>query len=313
MATAAGDLLAAIDGAGAAAARLPFDGGARREWAYWPTARPGVPLSALDRAGVKAAHRLLATALPLPAFARAVTVMGLDEVLDLVEGRGGDRRHRDDYWVALFGSPGGPGGAPWGWRFEGHHVSVSATVVGGEVRLTPLFLGANPAVVHDAGRPVTAPLGPEEDLGFELLHALTTEQRSSAVVAAVAPDDIVTRNAPRLAGPLPAGGVPLAVLSGAAAAVAAALVTVYLGRFPAGAGRPDPAGAVFAWAGAGEPGTGHYYRIAGPRLLVELDNTQNGANHVHTVVRDPVADFGDDVLAEHHRRSHARPVSGAAD
>lgn len=288
-------------GPGAAAARLPFDEHVRREWAYWPTARPGIPLSALDRAGVKAAHRLLAEALPLAAFARAVAVEALDEVLDVVEGHAGDRRHRDDYWVAVFGEP---GAEPWGWRFEGHHVSVTATMAGGEVRLTPLFLGANPAVVTDGGRVVSAPLGPEEELGFELLHALTAEQRASAVVADEAPRDIVTRNRPRLDDGVPADGVPLDALSGAAAGAADALLAVYLGRFPPGAGRPDPDGARFAWAGADRPGAGHYYRVAGPRLLIELDNTQNGANHVHTVVRDPAADFGDDVLGDHLRRAH---------
>ena len=294
---------ALLDAAGpaASAARLPFDEQVRREWAYWPTARPGVAFSDLDRAGVKAAHRLLSEALALPAFTRAVAVAALDEVLDVVEGHAGDRRHRDDYWVAVFGEP---GASRWGWRFEGHHVSVTATVVGGDVRLTPLFLGANPAVVTDGGRVVSAPLGPEEELGFELLHALPAEQRSSAVVADEAPRDIVTRNRPRLDDGVPGDGVPLSALAGAAAGAAAALLDVYLGRFPDGAGRPDPDGAAFAWAGADRPGAGHYYRIAGPRLLIELDNTQNGANHVHTVVRDPAADFGDDVLGDHLRLAH---------
>jgi hypothetical protein len=93
----------------------------------------------------------------------------------------------------------------------------------------------------------------------------------------------------------------LAALTGGAAACADALLAMYLARFPTGAPRPDPGHAAFAWAGGHEPGTGHYYRIAGPRIVIELDNTQNDANHVHTVVRDPVADFGDDVLAAHYR------------
>ena len=284
----------------APAARLPFDG-RRREWAYWPAPREGVALWALDRAGAKAVHRLLATALALPAFARAVAIESLDEVLGRLEGHRDDRRHRDDYWVAVFGEP---GTEPWGWRFEGHHVSVHATLAGGEVRMTPLFLGANPAVVTDGDRVVSDPLGPEEALGFELLHALTTEQRASATIADEAPRDIVTRNAARLDGPLAPVGVPLAALAGPAAGAAAALLDVYLGRFPDGAPRPDPSDAAFAWAGADRPGAGHYYRLAGPRLVIELDNTQDGANHVHTVVRDPAADFGDDVLGDHLRRDH---------
>ena len=304
-------LLDGLDERQRSAATFPFGSAARRHWVYWPEDRPGVALHELGRAGTKDAHRLLATLLPRAAFARAVAIMGLDEVLDLDERHAGDRRHAGDYWVAVFGTPGDD---EWGVRFEGHHVSVHATVAGGEVRLTPLFLGANPAVVHDGGPrgaaggggrpPVSAPLAAEEAAGFELLAALTVEQRSSAIVAATAPSDIATRNAPSVGTGLGEEGVPLAALSGPAASAADHLLGVYLGRFPAGARRPDPDGARFAWAGGDEPGVGHYYRVAGPRLLVELDNTQNGANHVHTVVREPGADFGDDVLAAHHRHAH---------
>jgi hypothetical protein len=301
LAVAVRSLLAGLPPEAQRSAALPFDEGERRTWVYWPAERRGVPLHELDRAGTKAVHRLLALALPEPVFARAVAIMALDEVLDAREGHRGDRRHRDDYWISLFGDP---GGAAWGWRFEGHHVSVHATVVDGEVALTPLFLGANPAVVAEAGRPVLAPLAVEEQLGFELLHALSGEQRSAAMVADVAPDDIVTRNAPSIDASLTVEGVPLRALSGSAASAARALLDVYLARFPAGARRPSADDARFAWAGAEEPGVGHYYRVAGPRLLVELDNTQNEANHVHTVVRDPEGDFGGDVLADHHRAAH---------
>jgi hypothetical protein len=304
LAAAARAFVDGLDGEQAGAALLPFEDEERRSWVYWPAPRRGVPVWSLDRAQAKAAHRLLSALLPVPAYARVVTIMGLDEVLDRLEGYRSDRRHGGDYWLSVFGSP---GDEAWGIRFEGHHVSVHATVVGGEVRLTPLFLGANPAAVHDQDcdgqPPVVAPLALEETLGFELLHTLTTEQRSSAVVSDEAPADIVSRNAPRIETP-PVEGVPVDALTGSALAAAGRLLDVYLGRFPDGAAAPDPRDAVFSWAGAHEPGTGHYYRIAGPRLLIEFDNTQDGANHIHTVVRDPLADFGDDLLAAHHRRAH---------
>ena len=296
-------LLDALAPAAVEAATLPFEGGheERRTWAYWPTARRGVPLHALDRRATKAAHRVLSVLLPEPAYTRVGAIMALDEVLDRSEGFASDQRHRDDYWVSVFGEP---GAAAWGWRFEGHHVSVHATVVEGALHLTPLFLGANPAVVAHDGRVVSAPLAVEEALGFELLHSLTVEQRASAVVAEHAPDDILTRNDPAVDLSLFRGGVPVAALGGAAAAAADALLGVYLRRFPTGARVPDPAGAAFAWSGASEPGTGHHYRLVAPRLLVELDNTQDGANHVHTVVRDPTSDFGGDALAAHRRAAH---------
>lgn len=247
---------------------------------------------------------MLATLLPLPAFARAVAIMALDEVLDRLEGYRGDARNRGDYWVTVFGSPGSD---LWAVRFEGHHLSVHATLSPDESRITPLFLGANPSVVSDGGRAVVAPLAPEEDLGFELLHALSSEQRGAAVISDEAPRDILTRNSPDLGGSplgMASQGIPLAALQGPAAAAAEALVLLYLGRFVPGTLRPDPERASFAWAGSDEPGKGHYYRIAGPRLLIELDNTQNGANHVHTVVRNPLTDFGDDLLATHLQLEH---------
>lgn len=280
---------------------LPLDEDERRTWAYWPTPRRGLAMHRLGRRGTKAVHRLLATLLPLTAFARVTTIMGLDEVLDRLEGHASDRRHRDDYWVTVFGAP---GGATWGVRFEGHHVSVHATVTDGVVTLTPLFLGANPAVVHQRGKPVVGPLLPEEELGFEVLHALSVEQRSAAVVGDAAPDDIRTRNDMAVDPALLTEGLPLSALHGTAASAAGALLDLYLDRLPTGVRPVDPSGARFAWAGAGEPGIGHYYRVAGPGLLIELDNTQDGANHVHTVLRHPAADFASDVLAAHHRAAH---------
>jgi hypothetical protein len=175
--------------------------------------------------------------------------------------------------------------------------------------MTPLFLGANPAVVSDGGFAAVAPLAPEEHLGFELLHSLSREQRSAAVISQDAPGDILTRNRPQLGDSsvgMGSEGIPLRALRGPAAAAAEALVQLYLGRFVPGTLRPDPEDASFAWAGSDEPGKGHYYRIAGPRLLIELDNTQNGANHVHTVVRNPVTDFGDDLLAAHLQLEHGQ-------
>ena len=281
-------------------AMLPFDEDERRTWAYWPTSRRGLPLSSLSRDQTKAAFRLLAQLVAAPAFARAMATIALEEVLDQAEGGRSDHRHSGDYWTTVFGTP---GTEPWGLRFEGHHVSVHVTVAGGQVQSTPLFLGANPAVVSDAAGVISRPLASEERLGFELLHALTIEQRSSAIVADDAPNDIVTRNRARI-DRLELEGVPLSALTTEAAATAEQLVQLYLSRFADGVLRPEPAELRFAWSGATEPGIGHYYRLAGRHLLVEFDNTQNGANHVHTAVRNPGADFGEDLLARHYRVAH---------
>jgi hypothetical protein len=252
----------------------------------------------------KAAHRLLATVLSEHAYAQAMTVVALEEVLDRREGwhRG---RHSGDYWVNVFGDPAGAG--PWSWRFEGHHLSVSATVAGGLVSATPVFLGANPAHVSYAGRTVSRPLAPEEDLARALLAELGPAGRAAAVVAPGAPPDIRTGTSPRAGEPIEPLGVPAARISPGARAVLGQLVALYLERLvPELAAREAErvfAGELhFAWEGPQTPGTRHYYRVQGDDLLIEYDNTTQDGNHAHTVLRRPRSDFGDDVLAAHYRQ-----------
>ncbi len=274
---------------------------ARRSIEYRPRPRPGVSLAELDLAGRKAVHRLLATALSRSAFTQVAAVMGLEEVLDLTEG-GHRHRHRDDYRVAVFDDPGA--GDRWAWRFEGHHVSVSVTLVGDAVSAGPVFLGANPACVAYAGRPVSRPLGPEEDLARALLDGLPAAARGQAVVADQAPADIISFTHPRAPERTEPLGVPAQRLGPTARSLLDQLVAAYLDRLApelAGAEADRLRGAElhFAWAGPGQPGLGHYYRVQGPDLLIEYDNTQDAANHVHSVLRRPRSDFGDDVLARH--------------
>jgi hypothetical protein len=287
-------------------ARRPFDDeDERRNWHYVPRRREGLPLSAMDVPQSRAATALLATALSVPGFAAATAIVALEDVLDRIEG-GARGRHRFDYSVTVFGEPGADA---WGWRFEGHHVSVNVTVVDGAVAAAPLFLGANPAEIPGVTRPMAA----EEDLALTLFGAMTPDQRDAAVLGDQAPDDILTRAAPRLdEGVLPERtGVRVGDLRGEAADLAHQLVRLYLDRLAA-----DVAGAWWAriepevgdvhLAVAGQAGhrLPQYYRLLGPSLLVEYDNTQDGANHVHTVLRDPDGDFGDDLLRRHRHEHH---------
>jgi hypothetical protein len=276
----------------------------RKRWTYLPGERAGARLADMDREESAAAYRMLSSGLSEIAFAKACAIIALEDVLDRHEGhtRG---RHAGDYWLALFGDPDGDG--PWAWRFEGHHVSVNTTLLADEVCAhTPLFLGANPARVERDGVVVSAPLQEEEELGFRLVQSLDRHERAAALISGEAPDDIVTRDAPRVDPTLQPEGVRLGDLGGDAAALGRRLVDLYVGRAPHPHPPPDPEEIRFAWAGPTEPGGPHYYRLQGPRFLAELDNTQNGANHVHTVWRDPEGDFGDDMLAEHYRTHHQR-------
>jgi len=306
MRSAAMSLLARLDDEQRTLVAHPFTDDAARRWLeYRPRRRPGACIAELSGAARKAAHRLLATGLSEHAYAQAMGIVALEEVLDRKEQwrRG---RHSGDYWVSVYGLP--EGGQPWSWRFEGHHVSVTMTVAGDEVSPAPVFLGANPACVSYAGRPVSRPLAPEEDVVRALLDAMGPHSRSAVVVADRAPGDIYTATSPRASENVKPLGVASADLGPSAQALLAQLVAVYLDRLPAGlaareASRLAGTELHFAWEGPLTPGSRHYYRVQGDDLLIEYDVTDDG-NHAHTVLRRPLSDFGDDVLAAHYEQAH---------
>jgi hypothetical protein len=308
MRSAAVALLDALTSEQRAGGVLPFTDDAARRWLeYRPRPRPGACIADLSGAARKAAHQLLASALSHYAYAQAMVIIGLEEVLDRQE-RGRNVRHSGDYWVAVFGDP--EGSEPWSWRFEGHHISVTMTVAGDEVSPAPVFFGANPALVSYAGRPVSRPLGPEEDLARALLSALGPAGRGIAVVSGRAPDDIRTTTMPRAAEGIEPAGISAARLGPTARAALGQLVALYLDRLPPGLAARESARVTagdlhFAWEGPVTPGAGHYYRVQGDDLLIEYDNTDNDANHAHSVLRRPRSDFGADVLAEHYRAAHS--------
>lgn len=307
MRAAAGALLAGLDGTVRGRLALSWSDEPNRRWIeYRPRPRPGVSLAELDTAGRKAAHRLLATGLSAPAYAQAMVVMALEEVLDRREDwrRG---RHSADYWICVFGDPDGE--APWGWRFEGHHLSVSMTVHGDRISPAPVFLGANPCLVTYAGSPLLRPLAPEEDLARALLDAMGPMARAEAVVADRAPADIRSSVLPRVPDQAGPAGVVATRLNPTARALLDQLTALYLGRLPEPLaayemGRIDPAGLWFAWEGPLTPGGRHYYRVRTDDLLAEYDNTADDGTHAHTVLRRPRGEFGVDLLAEHWADSH---------
>ena len=313
MAAAAGAFLDALDDEARATATIAFsDAAARQDWHYIPRTRAGLSFRSMDATQEQRAYELITTGLSLPAFAAVTTIIGLEDVLEQLEGRVFSR-HRADYAVTVFDEP---GAATWGWRFEGHHVSVNITVVGGAIAATPLFLGSNPAEVLSAsGAVVVRPLAGEEDLALALFGTLSGAHRDDALLGRDAPEDILTKNAPTLVELPEAAGVRLAALTGASRTAAEVLVQHYLDRLPAREAEAWWARLVapstgsfgdirFAVAGEAEHRRPQYYRLAGPDFFVEYDNTQNDANHVHTVLRDPALDFGTDLLRRHRADHH---------
>ncbi len=308
MRAAAAALVELLDDEQRELAALPFSDEAARRWLeYQPLPRPGACLAVLSPAARKASHRLLATGLSEHCFAQAMVIIALEEVLDRQE-RGELGRHSGDYWVTVFGNPAGDD--PWSWRFEGHHLSVTMTVRGDDVSPAPVFLGANPASVSYAGRAITRPLAPEQDLALALLNALGPAGRSAAVVADRAPSDIRSATAPRAQTALEPMGVSAAALGPMPRALLSQLVALYLDRLPTDLAAREAARVArgdlhFAWEGPLAPGTPHYYRVQGDDLLIEYDNTTSDGNHTHTVLRRPRRDFGDDILLAHYRDAHA--------
>jgi Protein of unknown function (DUF3500) len=307
MRSAATVLLQALQGRPLELAAQPFADDAARRWIeYRPEPRPGASIADMSRDARKAAHRLLSTGLSEHAYAQAMVIIALEEVLDRQEGWQ-RHRHSNDYWVNVFGDPNGD--EPWSWRFEGHHLSVTMTIREDEVSPAPVFLGANPARVSYGSQAVSRPLPGEEDLARELLTTLDPAQRAVAVVSDQAPYDIRSATKPRAQERIEPVGIAVSRLGQAPRVLLDRLVTLYLDRLPAElaareAARVNASELYFAWQGPATPGVRHYYRIQGDDLLIEYDNTTQNGNHQHTVLRRPRSDFGDDVLAAHLSEAH---------
>jgi hypothetical protein len=309
MAETAGNLIAALTPEQKAKAVLPFAGDARKDWHFIPKDRKGLPLKELANWQQPLAHAFMAAGLSQRGYIKTTTIMSLEEILRVQEGARGGRRDPGLYYISIFGQP--SASAPWGWSIEGHHVSLNFTVVDGKmIATTPAFFGTNPAEIKEGPRKGLRVLGREEDLARTLLGALDAGQRKAAVIAADAPRDIETMNKVRAA-PLAAMGLAAAKMTPAQTQVLIALLEEYASTMPPALAeermkKVRAAGlekVQFAWAGNGERGQPHYYRVQGPTFLVEYDNTQNGANHVHSVWRDFAGDFGEDLLGEHYRNA----------
>ena len=285
---------------------LAFADPLRADWHYTPRARPGLSFADLDTRQRESVHALLKTALSELGHRKVVNIIELELVLREMEFALALLRDPEKYSLVFFGQP--AASAAWGWRFEGHHLSLSFTLDGDRaVASTPSFFGANPAEVKKGPKTGLRVLAAEEDEARRLLAMLDDRQRAAAVVDARPYGDIVTRNADKV-GPLDERGLTADAMTDAQRAQLRKLIEVYADNFEPGlrqarlvrAGEGDSASTRFAWAGPTERGRPHYYRVQGAKFLIEYDASQGDGNHVHTVWRDFDGDFGRDLLREHH-------------
>ncbi|HEX5148359.1 MAG TPA: DUF3500 domain-containing protein [Candidatus Limnocylindrales bacterium] len=308
--------LGTLEPARRARAVFAFDDVERFAWDYRPGTRRGLSLADMTPAQRGAALAILDASLSDRGASEVRAIIALEPILGELEraaGRGGHRRDPDLYWFAVFGDP---GGSSWSWRIGGHHVSVQATAAGGLViGSAPSFLGANPATVPSGPSAGARALDGEERLARTLVATLSPAQRRLAVIDPVAPPDILSGNGRRADLRDVPSGIRYDQLESDQRDGLERLIRHYLSRADAPVADAEwerirtagLASLTFAWAGPDEPGRGHYYAVRGPTLLIEYDNTQNGANHIHSVWRDSANDWGEDLLAAHYRASH-RPL-----
>lgn len=289
---------------------LPFDEASREKWHYLPSTmfdREGIQLNELTKEQKDLAFKLLESHLSKTGYNKTLQIIELEKVLAEIEN---NPRTRDPekYHIAFYGNPASD--RQWAWSFEGHHISLNFTVFDDKISIAPRFLGANPATIDGGKRKGERTLADEEDLGLELINSLSADQKQMATIQNSTFFDIVTRNKSEVS-PFDSFGIKAKALSKTQQDTLQKLINVYLSVMPKELAEKRSNNLKeeefdkisFGWAGATENRKPHYYRIQGKTFLIEFDNTQNNANHIHSVWRDFDGDFGRDLIREHYKKS----------
>jgi hypothetical protein len=304
-------LLAALDSVQRGKATFPFESDERLNWHFIPKERMGLSLREMTPYQKHLASALLAAGLSQTGYIKAVTIMSLEDVLKVMENDSGERRNPEKYYVSVFGTP--SDASTWGYRIEGHHLSQNYTVVGGKVIDGPSFFGANPAEVRQGARKGLRTLASEDDLGIELMHALDEQQRKIAIVDPTAYGEILTAASRKAALQGQSSGLSASKMNARQFDALRALMEEYAHNVPDELAERRLAqvnqasrNVYFAWSGGMDRGDRRYYRVQTSSFLIEFDDTQDNANHIHSVWRDFTGDFGQDLLQQHYHDSHGQ-------
>ncbi len=311
-ATAANTFLNSLDANQKAKAQYQLDDAERFNWHFVPRERNGACFRTFSSQQRALGLALLKTSVGEPGYQKANAIMQLEILLKEIESRGPDDLYRDplNYYITIFGTPSKD--KAWGWRFEGHHIALNFASDKNEiVSSTPSFFGSNPGTVPRGPEIGKQILKLETELGFELCNSLTADQKQKAIIDEKALKEIISFNS-RKAAMLEPSGLKYSEMNSEQQKLLSRLLDVYVKNYQLGfastlMNKIKKAGIenlTFAWAGGFAPGAGNYYRIQGPMLLIEYDNTQNNNNHVHTAVRDLTNDFAEDILREHYQQEH---------
>jgi len=310
--TAANAFLDSLDSDLRQKATFKFDDPVRTDWHFIPKERLGVMFKEMTLEQRRAGHEFMRSVLSNKGYLKAVAVMSLERVLRELESDRPDaaeRRDEEKYWFAVFGEP--QLEEPWGWRIEGHHLSLNFSSVHGLVVSTPMFFGANPAEVKTGPRAGLRVMGAEESMARSLVKLFDDTLKSKAVIDVEAPSDVITGPGQAIDVGAPVG-VSAAEMSSEQSKILVRLISEYITNLRPVLAHAEldsifhnhPEKIHFAWAGGLEPGDGHYYRIHGPTFLIEYDSTQNDANHIHAVWHSLTDDFALDTLRRHYEESH---------
>ena len=283
-------------------------------WYYPPINRHGLALRDMAENQRDLAFNLMATGLTRQSYSQARKIIDLEDVLGALEKEQGHvtwNRDPELYYFTIFGDP--KDSEPWGWRAEGHHISLHFSVWKGKViSTTPFFFGSNPAEVRQGPKNGQRVLNNREDIAYTLINELDAGQKGRAIIWDEAPLDIVTYNSSKVSLPREEG-LPLSKMSNIQKTIATSLISEYVNQVHEELALTKMKelneygvdNIYFAWAGSTQPGQEHYYRLHGGNFVVEFDNRQNGANHIHSVWRDVENDFAQDVLRQHILAYHA--------
>ena len=311
MAKAATGFLDSLTPEQTARAAFAFESDERLRWHFIPNEmfpRKGLMIKDMNETQRRLAHDLLRSGLSARGYVKVTSIMELEDILKVIETGGKFARNKEEYLFSIFGTPGATG--RWGWRVEGHHISLRFAVADGAMSAnlasSPMFLGTNPAEVQEGEKKGLRVLADEEDAARALVMALPAELQKQAIANAVAPGDNLTINKNDIA-PLPNQGVLYAAMPAKQQALLMQLIEVYTSTMEADIATErlakikaaGPGKIRFAWLGETDKGKKHYYSVQGPTFLIEYDNTQNNGNHIHSVWRDFNGDFGRDILREH--------------
>jgi hypothetical protein len=306
------DFLHALDNEQLAKASFPLESDERFDWHYVPRERNGLTFKSMTEEQKEKARNIMRVALSEEGYNKATSIIALEEILRELEGRpeGDTYRDSENYSFSIFGTP--TKEDVWGWRVEGHHLSLNFSSATNEIISgTPSFMGSNPAVVPSGKEKGLQILKAEEEFARALLNEFTGEQLGKVIIMDEAPGDIITTNE-REAELGDYKGVPVSEMNSRQRELLLQLLDVYIKNYNQELAsdfmeRIEAKGIeniYFAWAGSTEKNGPHYYRLHGPNLIIEYDNTQNNANHVHTVIRDLENDFGGDLLKKHYEHGH---------